>query len=148
MSNTTNDPSKPEAPLSLNARDPLAVRAAAVSVVTVLVGLAIAFGVPITDEQKVALVGAAAVLAPIAVALLSRPKVTANAKVIARVTTRGRVVAGEAAEQPSETVVATGDEVEVDADGPMPAVTVRPELLAAHPHQGDAVHEPPEGGGV
>lgn len=57
-------------------REPLVTRASIVAIVTAIIGLLVALGVPISDEVKVALLGLVGVAAPIVVALLTRSKVT------------------------------------------------------------------------
>jgi len=81
--------------LSLPEREPAAVAASIVAGVTAVIALVVAFGVPLTDEQRTAILGVAAVAAPIIAAALTRPKVTPNAKVDTYVED-GKRVAGEA----------------------------------------------------
>lgn len=46
-----------------------------------VIGLAVAFGAPVTAEQKEAILGLVAVVAPLAAVLLTRPHVTPTIKV-------------------------------------------------------------------
>lgn len=57
-------------------REPLVNRASVVAAVTAVVGLLVAFGVPISAEEKAAVIGLVAVVAPIVVAAITRHKVT------------------------------------------------------------------------
>lgn len=138
-------PDKPEAPLSFDDRDPLVLRAAVTAAATAVVHVGVVLGIPgLSSAVETAIGGAVDAAGLVVLLVLARRKTTPNAKVVARVTTRGRVVAGEAAEQPTETVVGKVDPAAVDAQlndeptGPALAVTVRPELLADHPHHGSS----------
>ena len=51
-------------------------RASWVSLVTAVIAVAVAFGLPLTDEQQKALIGLAGVLAPVAAAVWARGQVT------------------------------------------------------------------------
>ncbi len=57
-------------------REPLAATAMAVALAGALLTLAVAFGVDLSAEQQSALLGLVAVVAPLLVAALARPKVT------------------------------------------------------------------------
>lgn len=50
------------------------------ALVTAVIALLVAFGVPLTDLEREAILGLVAVLAPLAVALLVRPHVTPTAR--------------------------------------------------------------------
>ena len=62
-------------------REPLLTIGTLTALVAAVVALLVAFGVPLTGDQREAILGAAAVVAPLVVAFLSRPKVTPNATV-------------------------------------------------------------------
>ena len=62
-------------------REPLITIGTLTALVAAVVALLVAFGVPLTGDQREAILGAAAVVAPLVVAFLSRPKVTPNATV-------------------------------------------------------------------
>ena len=57
-------------------REPLLTKATWVALVTAVIAVAVAFGLPLTDEQQKALIGLAGVLAPIAAAVWARSQVT------------------------------------------------------------------------
>ena len=79
--------------------EPLVTAATIVSAVTAVLALLVAFGVPVTQEQQVAILGVVAVLAPLIVAALARPKVTPHSNVLEyQDPTTGYVVAGPANE--------------------------------------------------
>lgn len=135
------DPTKPEAPLSFDDRDPLILRAAVTAAVTAVVHVVVVLGAPLDSSAETAIGAAVDGLGLVVLLILARRKVTPNAKVVARVTSRGRVVAGEAAVEPTETVLAV-DPPYTDDVG-RPEVTVRSELLA-DPH----AHDLGEGPGI
>ena len=68
---------------------------------TAVIALLVAFGVPINQDQKVAILGLVGVLAPVIVALVTRGKVTPNAAVVEGLNSSGIVYAGEANELPT-----------------------------------------------
>lgn len=72
-----------------------------------LLGLAIAFGVPLSDDQRVAILGAIAAVAPLVVGLLIRGKVTPAGNVLAYLPKRAatEVLAGEASSAPTGEVI-------------------------------------------
>lgn len=57
-------------------REPLLTRASWVALVTAVIAVAVAFGLPLSDEQQKALIGLAGVLSPIAAAVWARGQVT------------------------------------------------------------------------
>lgn len=57
-------------------REPVLTAGAVVALVTALLAVLAAFGLPLTDDQTTAVVSLISVVAPIVVALLARPKVT------------------------------------------------------------------------
>lgn len=61
--------------------EPAVTGGSVVAVVTALLALVVAFGVPITDQQREAILAVVGVVAPLAVALLVRKHVTPTAKV-------------------------------------------------------------------
>jgi hydrogenase/urease accessory protein HupE len=56
--------------------EPLLDAAALVAMATAIIGLLIAFGVPLTEDQKMTIIGAVAVFAPFVVGWLARQDVT------------------------------------------------------------------------
>lgn len=60
---------------------PVITAGTVVAIVAALLAFGVAFGLPVTDQQREAILGLVAVVAPIAVALLVRPNVTPNAVV-------------------------------------------------------------------
>lgn len=57
-------------------REPLVTIASITGIVAAVLGLLVAFGVPLTDDQEKALLGLAAVVAPFIVAYFGRKRVT------------------------------------------------------------------------
>lgn len=110
--------------MSLTEREPLAVRAAVVALLTTVVHVLAVRGI-VDDNTEDAIAGVVDAIGLIVLLFLARPAVTSNAKVLARVTTSGDIVAGDAA------VEATGNDVA--AIGPsgdvLAQVVVRPELV-------------------
>lgn len=89
-------------------REPAAVAGTIVAVVTAGLALVVAFGVDLDETQTEAILGVAAVVAPILAALLIRPRVTPNGKVVEYVNTDtdpDTVVAGEASPLPTGAVL-------------------------------------------
>lgn len=85
--------------------EPILSTAGITAGVTAILALLVAFGIPLTDEQRVAILGVAAVAAPLVV-IVARRYVTPNAHVVEGVQD-GSVIAGEASELPTGTVVRT-----------------------------------------
>ena len=81
--------------------EPLISVSSIVAAATAVVALLVAFGVPLTEDQKVAILGLVGVLAPVIVALVTRGKVTPNAAVVEVLNGSGIVYAGEANELPT-----------------------------------------------
>ena len=81
--------------------EPLISISSIVAAATAVVALLVAFGVPLTEDQKVAILGLVGVLAPVIVALVTRGKVTPNAAVVEGLNSSGIVYAGEANELPT-----------------------------------------------
>ena len=81
--------------------EPLISISSIVAGATAIVALLVAFGVPLTEDQKVAILGLVGVLAPVIVALVTRGKVTPNAAVVEGLNSSGIVYAGEANELPT-----------------------------------------------
>lgn len=67
--------------MSFGDNEPAITAGSISALVAAAIALAVAFGLPITTEQKEAVLGLVAVVAPIAVALLVRPHVVPQAKV-------------------------------------------------------------------
>jgi len=89
--------------------EPLWTVAGITAAVTAVLGLLTAFGVDLTKEQITAILGVAAVAAPLIVAWLSRGKVVPYDNVVALHNKNDDVVAGPAS------VVADGELVDVQA---------------------------------
>ena len=99
--------------------EPLVTLASITAGATALLGLLVAFGVPLTEGQQVAVLAVVAVAAPFVVALAGRGQVTPNASVVELalpMNTPGKrlVVAGEANE------IETGKTIRVLEDGDDP----------------------------
>lgn len=67
--------------MNFSDNEPAITAGSIVALVGAVIAVAIAFGAPITPEQKEAVLGLVAVVAPILVALLVRPHVTPQAKI-------------------------------------------------------------------
>ena len=81
--------------------EPLISVSSIVAAATAIVALLVAFGVPLTEDQKVAILGLVGVIAPVIVALVTRGRVTPNAAVVEGLNSSGIVYAGEANERPT-----------------------------------------------
>ena len=81
--------------------EPLISISSIVAAATAIIALLVAFGVPLTEDQKVAILGLVGVIAPVIVALVTRGKVTPNAAVVEGLNGSGIVYAGEANELPT-----------------------------------------------
>ena len=81
--------------------EPLISISSIVAGATAIVALLVAFGVPLTEDQKVAILGLVGVVAPVIVALVARGRVTPNAAVVEGLNSSGIVYAGEANELPT-----------------------------------------------
>lgn len=57
-------------------REPLLTKASWTALVMAVIAVAVAFGLPLTDEQQKALIALAGVLAPVAAAVWARGQVT------------------------------------------------------------------------
>lgn len=62
--------------------EPAVTTGTIVAIVSALIAVIVAFGLPLTDEQQNAIIGAVSVIAPLVVAVVVRPRVTPNSKVI------------------------------------------------------------------
>ena len=67
--------------MNFSDNEPAITAGSIVALVGAVIAVAIAFGAPITPEQKEAVLGLVAVVAPILVAILIRPHVTPQAKI-------------------------------------------------------------------
>lgn len=86
--------------------EPLVTLASITAGATALLGLLVAFGVPLTEGQQVAVLAVVAVAAPFVVALAGRGQVTPNASVVEYANpANGVVKAGAANELPTDTVI-------------------------------------------
>ncbi|WP_058234984.1 hypothetical protein [Devriesea agamarum] len=84
--------------------EPVLSTATITSAAAAIIALLIAFGIPITEDQKVALIGVIAVIAPLIVAI-TRRYVTPNVNVVEHAR-GGEVIAGPANEAaPTGTVI-------------------------------------------
>lgn len=122
-------PDRPAGALTLAERNPIAVRAAVTAAVTAVVHVLVLLHVlGITKDTEDAIAGAVDAVGLAVLLLWSIKSVTPNAKVIARVTTEGTVVAGDASPIP------TGNELWSGAPKGEPGVvevvaTVNPDLV-------------------
>ena len=110
MTTEYSETSAGEPPLTTT--EPVISTATVTSAVTALIALGVAFGLPITDQQQVAILGVVAVAAPLVVIYARRWTVPA-AQVVERLERQPEgvdlVVAGEASELPTgQTVRAAG----------------------------------------
>jgi hypothetical protein len=93
--------------LSLTERQPIAVKAAVIGLLTALLHVLVVTGVvPVDAEDSIA--GLIDAIGATILVVLSIRAVTPNAKVVTRVTTRGTVVAGEASTAPTGAPVELG----------------------------------------
>lgn len=111
--------------LSTTQADPAMVRAIVVAVFVLLAALGIGWAADPSPELVGALVVLGAPLVALMQGLWTRYAVTANAKVIARVTTAGDVVAGDAAAQPTGAGLSVYSGDAVNGAAPTVAVAVR-----------------------
>lgn len=81
--------------------EPLVTTGVITALVAAAVTLAVAFGLPLTSEQQIAIGGFTAVVAPLVVALVARRKVTPSANVAVVVNKQDQLVAGEALDVPN-----------------------------------------------
>lgn len=108
--------------------EPAMVRAVA-TVLALLASFGLTWAADVTPEQQALIVAALTILAPLLQGLWTRYAVTANAKVVARVSTsQGAVVAGEAALAPTGSTVYTV--TDANDDLAVVELAVRPELVA------------------
>lgn len=86
--------------------EPLVTLASITAGATALLGLLVAFGVPLTEGQQVAVLAVVAVVAPFVVAVAGRGQVTPNGSVVEYANpANGVVKAGAANELPTDTVI-------------------------------------------
>lgn len=78
--------------------EPVVTSAVVVALVAALIGLLVAFGVNVTDEQKVAILGVVTIAAPLVLAWVVRRKVTPTQNVAAAINQQGNTVAGPASD--------------------------------------------------
>ncbi|WP_058234106.1 hypothetical protein [Devriesea agamarum] len=95
--------------------EPVISAATITAIVAALIALLIAFGIPISEDQKVAILGLVAVIAPIIV-MVARKYVTPNSKVLEHVSD-GEVIAG-----PANEAVPNGDVIR-----PVGSLTPKPD---------------------
>lgn len=88
-------------------REPLLTRGVIVALATALLAALVVFGVDLSGKETKAILSLVAALAPVLVAILSRPKVTPNVSVAAYRARPGTrpVVAGPASSAPDGTLV-------------------------------------------
>lgn len=101
----------------MDKNEPLITVASVTAVITAVVGLLVAFGVPLTDEQQTAILAVVAAVAPLAVGLVARQLVTPNGKVVEYVV-GSTVVAGQANERvdAGESIRQLDDSAEFEGD--------------------------------
>ena len=87
--------------------EPAVTIGAITAAVAAVLALIVAFGVSLTPEQQVAILGIAAVAAPLIVALITRGKVTPSASVVETVSPKGARIAGPASPLPTGSVIPT-----------------------------------------
>lgn len=75
--------------------EPVWTTAGVTAAAAAIVGLLVAFGLPLTGDQQAAILGVVGVVAPLIVALVARNQVTPNTNVVAFRTSDGPV-AGDA----------------------------------------------------
>lgn len=120
-------------PIPFPKREPAAIRGAVVAAVTAVVHFLVVVGV-VDKSTETALVPGIDVLGLVVAVLWIRLGVTANAKVVARVsTTQGEVVAGEAASAPTGTVLPTTSHGRIDHPIAVPAVATAQTLTGPPP---------------
>lgn len=105
--------------------EPAVTRGAVVAALTLLSGLGVTWAGDLDRDQIAALAVVGSILVPLLQGLWTRFAVTANAKVIARVTTGGGVVAGDAAVSP------TGSALPTNRRGASPLPTLDPVVIQA-----------------
>lgn len=89
------------APPSGASREPAAVIGLVTTAVASVLAVLVAFGIDLTSEQQVAILGVVAGVGPIVAALLIRRKVSATAATVATIEKGGGVVAGGASILPT-----------------------------------------------
>ena len=115
-------------------REPLAIRAAVTTAVTAVVHVAAVLGLPLDQAAELAIGAAVDAVGLVVLLVWTRPNVTANAKVIARVTNDGTVVAGDAAAISTGSVIATAPNLGGTAPQLDEPVVIKPGLVASGPH--------------
>ena len=95
--------------------EPLVTVASLTSLLVAVLALLVAFGAPLDEEQQTAILGVAAVVAPLVVAAVARAQVTPSANVVEQVQGTD-VVAGEASELPTGQYVREAGSLTVDDD--------------------------------
>ncbi|GAB3622596.1 hypothetical protein GCM10027418_06780 [Mariniluteicoccus endophyticus] len=98
-------------------REPALTTGTVTALVAAVVVLLIACGVPITEEQKLAILGVIAAASPVVGAVLTRPQVTPNAAVVERVDADGLVRAGEGSELETGTTIREAGSLDADIGG-------------------------------
>lgn len=110
--------------LTIPQKEPAAIISAIGAAVTAIIGVAVAFGVPMSQQQQNAILVAIGPVAILIVLLATRPKVTPTAAVAAQVNLQtGELEAGPAAAQADGTPVAVISEPVVD---PATGSTIHP----------------------
>ncbi len=89
--------------------EPLLTTGTATAIVAAIVTLVVAFGADLTETQTAAILGVAAVLAPLLVGLVARSRVTPNGSVVASRQDGTGTVAGAASPLPDGTPVEVVD---------------------------------------
>lgn len=81
-------------------REPILTSGAVAGAVTAVLSLLVAFGVPLTDDQRGAILGLAPIVAALGTWALARRKTTPWSSVLSRVRPDGAVETGPAADEP------------------------------------------------
>lgn len=114
--------------LTATQREPLLIRAAVTAAVAAVVHVGVVLGIlPISEDAEAGVATAVDAVGLVVLLVWARPALVPAAKVIARVTNAGEVVAGEAS------VVPTGSELEArggPARGPSVHTLVKPGLVS------------------
>lgn len=84
--------------------EPVAIIGAVGAALAAVIGVAVAFGLPITEDQQTAILAAVGPVGIVVVLIITRRLVTPNGRVVER-EDGGKVVAGEGSELPNGLVI-------------------------------------------
>lgn len=99
--------------MSTTSNEPAVTRGVAVALVAAVIGVVVAFGVPVTDDQRDAVLILVGVAAPLIGAWWTRRHVTPSTQVVAQLDGKsGEVVAGEASPLPTGLILEPGATVQ------------------------------------